>query len=170
MDSAKKIVPFVLFQDSSSKRKLTIQADWQEGKQYDLTILPNTLTDIYNFKNNDTLTAKITVQQKKEFGDIMLIFNDLDSSKSYICQLINGAGNIESEHFISKSKTFKQQIEWLAPDQYTLKIIEDANNNRQWDTGDYDTKRQPERIFLKQLEPLRANWSVNTEEVIIKFE
>jgi uncharacterized protein (DUF2141 family) len=169
LDTAKKAVPFTLIQDSLSKRKLTIQAILQEGRQYDLIILPNALTDIYNFKNTDTLDAKINVQSKKEFGDVMIDITGLDSSKSYICQLITGGGDMVSEHFIDKSKSFKQLVEWLQPDQYTLKVIEDINSNRQWDTGDYDKKRQPERIFLKQLAPLRANWNVDTEGLVIFF-
>ncbi len=169
LDTAKKAVPFTLIQDSLSKRKLTIQATLQEGRQYDLSILPNALTDIYNFKNTDTLDAKINVQSKKEFGDVMIEINGLDSSKSYICQLVTGGGDIVAERFIDKSKAFKQLVEWLQPDQYTLKVIEDIDSNRQWDTGDYDKKRQPERIFLKQLEPLRANWNVDTEGLVIIF-
>jgi hypothetical protein len=49
------------------------------------------------------------------------------------------------------------------PDNYTVKIIEDLNRNRVWDTGDYDLKRQPERIFSKKLEQLRSNWELEAD-------
>ena len=70
---------------------------------------------------------------------------------------------VETVFYISNKSSFATTVETLQPDQYTLKIIEDVNKNRRWDTGDYDKKTQPERIFLKVLDGLRANWEVDAE-------
>jgi len=42
-----------------------------------------------------------------------------------------------------------------------LRLIEDKNKNRQWDTGNFLEHRQPERVWYlpKEIE-LRANWEV----------
>ena len=38
----------------------------------------------------------------------------------------------------------------------------DCNENELWDTGDYDLKRQPERVYyLPGVLDIRANWSLN---------
>jgi hypothetical protein len=38
--------------------------------------------------------------------------------------------------------------------------VEDLNKNGRWDTGDFEKNRQPERIFNKKMDPLRANWDL----------
>jgi uncharacterized protein (DUF2141 family) len=169
LDSAKKETPLSIFTDSSSKRKLYLKANFEEGKIYNLTILPNALADIYGLKNVDTLVSKIMVQSVKELGNVIMKLSSLDSTKSYVCQLLTGSGLVETEFFIENKKSFDKTIEMLQPDQYSLKIVEDINKNRKWDTGDYDKKIQPERIFTKQLEALRANWDVETGEIIVIY-
>jgi uncharacterized protein (DUF2141 family) len=169
LDSAKKETPLSIFTDSTSKRKLYLKANFEEGKIYNLTILPSALSDIYGLKNVDTLVSKISVQSAKELGNVIMKLSSLDSTKSYVCQLLTGSGLVENEFFIDNKKSFDKTIEMLQPDQYSLKIIEDSNKNRKWDTGDYDKKLQPERIFTKQLEALRANWDVETGEIIVIF-
>jgi uncharacterized protein (DUF2141 family) len=169
LDTGKTETPLSIFTDSMSKRKLYLKANFAEGQTYNLTILPNALTDIYGFKN-DTLVSKISVMSVKDLGNVILKLRSLDSTKSYICQLLTGTGIVESEFFIDNVKSFDKTIQMLQPDQYSLKIIEDVNKNRKWDTGDYDKKIQPERIFSKQLEALRANWDVETGEVIVAFQ
>jgi uncharacterized protein (DUF2141 family) len=162
IDSAKKSIPLSILRDSTSRRKLIFSAAWEEGQTYNLTVLPKALTDIYGFKN-DTIATRINVQRKKDFSDIILKVSGLDSTKSYICQLVGGAGNIEAVYFVKNKKVFDQKIETVQIEKYTLKVIEDTNNNGQLDTGDYDKKRQPEKIFLKEIDSLRPNFEVEIE-------
>jgi hypothetical protein len=169
LDSSKKETPLSIFTDSTSKRKLNLKANFEEGKIYNLMILPNALTDIYGLKNADTLVSKIMVQSVKELGNVIMKLRNLDSTKTYVCQLLTGSGNLESEFFIDNKKAFDKTFEMLPPDQYSIKVIEDTNKNHKWDTGDYDKKIQPERIFTKQLESLRANWDVETGEILVAF-
>lgn len=60
--------------------------------------------------------------------------------------------------------TEESSIEFRAiePDKYFIRIIEDANGNKKWDTGSYLEKRQPEKVinFLKEFD-IRANWELN---------
>ncbi len=170
LDSAKKTVPLSIKRDSTSPRKLQFNANWQEGKRYTLRILPSALTDIYGAKN-DTVSMFIGVQLKEEFGDLTLKISHLDSTKNHIVQVIGGGGLVEKEFYIEQKSKFNARIETIQADGYTIKIIEDLNKNRHWDTGDYDKHTQPERIFSQIAEPLRANWEVEVEiEVQFKEE
>jgi hypothetical protein len=164
LDSTKKAIPLSFVLDSNSATRYKLEADWQEGVKYNLTISPNALTDIYGFKN-DTIQSNVAVLTKKEYGDIILTLSGLDSKKNYICQLLAAAGNVEQEFFVSEKTKYNRRLETLKPELYTFKIIEDVNKNSVWDTGNYDSKRQPERIFLRQCPELRANWEqeVNIE-------
>ena len=163
IDTSKYAIPLSIKMDSMSKRKLIFEAAWKDGQQYQLIILPNALTDIYGFKN-DSIISKINILNKKEFGNIILSIKQLDKGKSYICQVLSGGGAIEEEFFIDNVSSIEKRFENMRPDQYSFKIIEDLNKNRVWDTGDYDKKRQPERIFLqKSNEALRADWDLEME-------
>lgn len=168
IDTSKNAIPLSIKVDSVSKRKLIFEAPWKDGQQYQLTILPNALTDIYGFKN-DSIISKITILNKKEFGNIILTIKQLDKGKSYICQVLSGTGLVEEAFFIDNASSFEKRFENMRPDQYSFKIIEDLNKNRLWDTGDYDSKKQPERIFLqKSTEALRADWDLEME-IVVRF-
>ena len=167
VDSSKNLVPLIVKIDSISKRKLFLESDWKEGKIYDLSILPSAFTDIYGFKN-DTILSKVNILSKKEFGDVIIKIKGLDKEKSYICQLLNAAGVIEGEFYADYVADIEKRIESMQPDQYSVTVIEDLNKNRVWDTGDYDKKRQPERIFSKKSEQaLRANWELEIEVPVV---
>ena len=168
IDTSKNVIPLSIKMDSTSKRKLIFEAPWKDGQQYQLTILSNALTDIYGFKN-DSIISKINILNKKEFGNIILTIKQLDKGKSYICQVLSGTGLVEEAFFIDNASSFEKRFENMRPDQYSFKIIEDLNKNRLWDTGDYDSKKQPERIFLqKSTEALRADWDLEME-IVVRF-
>lgn len=166
-DTSNNKLPLSITFDSTSQRILQFRTNWQDGKQYNLKILPQALMDIYGFKN-DTIQSKINVLNKKDYGDVIIKIDGLDKEKSYICQLTNGSGVVSGEFFIDNKSDAEKRFEYLQPDQYAITIIEDLNKNRVWDTGNYDLKKQPERIFSKKSEePLRANWDL---EIIYTLE
>ena len=53
-------------------------------------------------------------------------------------------------------------FELLDPGKYFVRLIEDPNNNKKWDTGSYLGKVQPEKViyYWKEID-LRANWDMN---------
>ncbi len=161
-DSSRKNIPLSIRYDSTSKRRLVFDAAWVEGMPYTFTILPQALTDIFGLKN-DTVATKIQVQKKSELGTIIVKVKGLDTLKHYVVQIINGSDGVEASFFIDNKKSAEKRFEMIPPAEYKLKVIEDTNVNRRWDTGNYDTKSQPERIFWKKIEGLRADWEVESE-------
>ena len=52
-------------------------------------------------------------------------------------------------------------INELEPGDYTFKVIRDANNNGQWDVGNFTERLQPERVdSYSTVSKLRANWDM----------
>ena len=49
----------------------------------------------------------------------------------------------------------------MEPAQYKVKLIEDQDRNGQWDTGSYFKHRQPEPIYIRDLDALRPNWDMD---------
>ena len=68
--------------------------------------------------------------------------------------------NVTSEKYITEQKPVL--FENINPGKYYVRIIYDENENGIWDTGNFLTRQQPERIlyYPTQLE-VRANWSLN---------
>ncbi len=162
MDSARQTIPLSIRYDTMSKRRLVFDAPWVEGMPYTFTILPQALTDIFGFKN-DTVATKIQVQKKSELGTIIVKVKGLDTLKHYVVQIINSSEGVEASFFVDNKKAAEKRFEMIPPAEYKMKVIEDTNVNRRWDTGNYDTKSQPERIFWQKIEGLRADWEVESE-------
>jgi hypothetical protein len=148
--------------DSAEQRSLVIQYPWKENKLYNLEILPNRVLDQFGLVNLDTIRASYNALSKKEFGNIVLNVLDLVPDTNYVVRLLFD-GNLVDEVETKGSSTFTKNFKLLVPGTYDVEIIEDVDENGRWSTGNYDLKKQPERIFTKTLEELRANWDVDAE-------
>ncbi|MFM2266901.1 MAG: hypothetical protein RL757_342 [Bacteroidota bacterium] len=161
VDSAENRVNCTFRRDG--RRIFVEKAAWREGEKFSLVFPPQSLTDIFGLQNDSLLKQKIRIQPRKELGDLNLMISNFDSTKNYVVQIQGGGGQMIHEATVQKKKGYKTRIEALTPDQFKLIIVEDTNGNGVWDTGNYDQKRQPERIFRKEIDPIRANWEVEAE-------
>lgn len=108
------------------------------------------------------LIKTITLNPPRKYGN--LIVDASYYTQPVIFQLLKGT-QVEEELLIedpSKEIVLNQ----LIPDQYIFRIILDDNGNGRWDTGDYETRRQPETIDVySKATKVRANWDVKVELV-----
>jgi len=151
---------FALVADTSSPRVLLLEHAWTSGQRCTLTLLPGALTDFWGTTNADTLRRVFVVPSDKQLGSLSLSLENLKPGADYVLRLMNGNTLEEERFFSTDAPTDKFVFAGLAPVAYTVQLIEDANGNRRWDPGDYFAHRQPERVLLKKLEQLRANWEV----------
>ncbi len=153
---------------SFDQRELTFKYRWKEDSLYQVQILPNALTDIYGLMNADTIIRDFKAAMLKDFGNMLMAINGLDSLNHYVIQLYSENNSILVKEFqIKDSKEFKTNLNTLSPGKYEIKIITDLNENGRWDTGDYDKKLQPEPIFTIKTKDLRANWDIEEEITLI---
>ena len=92
-----------------------------------------------------------------------LKITDLNPSIAYIVELQKPDKTTFDKFYISGEDSFEKTYKYLAPNDYTIKIVEDQNGNQRWDPGSYKEKKYPEKIFSSSLETLRANWTVESE-------
>jgi hypothetical protein len=80
-------------------------------------------------------------------------------------QVTNESGKIQAELTnISGKATLQHIFSFLIPDAYKICVIMDENRNNSWDIGDYDTKQQPEQVFIQKVEQaVRAGWEVEAK-------
>lgn len=155
-----RIREFTAIPDSAAPRNVNIRTDWKAGKGYKLLLLPGAATDFYGISTTDTLERIIGVFAEKQLGGLNLTLQNLVPGTAYVLQLLNGS-TLEEERLVDADAAEKKIIfTRLLAATYTARLIEDRNRNGRWDTGDYFAHRQPEPVFTKKLEALRANWEL----------
>lgn len=155
-----RMADFGLSPDSASPRRLQLQVAWKQGKSYTLTILPGGLTDFWKTSNTDTLVRIFNVLPEKQLGTLNMTLEKLHPGARYILQILNGTVLEEERTFTTEAETHQLVIDHLPVAGYTARLVEDRNRNGRWDTGDFNEHRQPEPVFNKKLDALRANWEL----------
>lgn len=158
-----KPAKFTFERDSVNILLWHLKSEWRPGMRYRLEMLPGTFNNIYG-ESNDTLKSDFSIMNPEDYATIVLKTVG-DSLTNYIIQLTDQKGNMKYEKKFLKggaSVTF----DYVASSQdYRIRIIEDANGNGVWDSGDLVNRRQPERVvFFKDdagngLMSTKANWS-----------
>ncbi|MBT8221314.1 MAG: Ig-like domain-containing protein [Bacteroidia bacterium] len=144
--------------DSFNPKVLVINSNWEHPGNYFLRIDESAVQDIFGVGNDSIGIVNISAAGDKAYGSLKINFNGLDSLQYYHMQLIAPSGEIVREasiHFVAKTSL---DLLLLEPGNYTIRLIEDVNQNKEWDPGDYQLNQQSERIFIKEMPPLRANW------------
>lgn len=171
-------VTFTVDLDSTSTRKeLTVKADWQGDKSYRLTIPEGTFTNIA-YQTNDTLISNFTVALPEKYGTLILkTAEDSTLASHYILEVLDS-----ERKAIRRIKSVKPgesyTIRYLTPGKYKLRIIEDRNNNGRWDTGSLVERRRAESVRVWKRDETDAqilakeNWDVevpiNLKEIFQK--
>lgn len=143
---------------------LDIDAEWESGR-YILELLPGALTDIYGAEN-DTIQMLVKCPDLTSFGNLFLNL-DLEGTSSYEIELLDKSRNLIRS--TSSDSSFVWSNNFLAPGEYFLRVYMDQNKDGQWTSGDFESKRLPEPVFML-IEPIviRANWDVE-QDVLIRF-
>ena len=120
--------------------------------------------DVYG-RYNDSTKITFTTFEKSETGNLFMKLTT-DSVKNYFYELRSAAGEIIARGTLRKGLNELKFLS-LRPGNYSLKLVEDMNNNGRWDTGNYLEHRQPEKIYNYAEEiVLRANWDLDVEMTV----
>lgn len=165
-DTLRTPVSFTITKDSLNPRIFQLGFVWKENIPYEVQILPGSFTSMYGIQNKDTIRQKLLPDPLKQFGNIKLNLTGLSADSSYVLQLLNKEKKVVEERNIRGVSALVQSYTALSPGQYSLLIIHDWNSNGRWDVGSYDQYRQPEPIFRRELEQLRANWDLEVEVLV----
>ncbi len=144
------------YEPMTTGKKLNILVALKDKTDYNLSVLPGALVDIYG-QTNDSLVLELNTATQEDFGNLHIDFISSNDSVNYLFQLRKGENTIEEFSLASSEvKDFKH----IQPGKYNLRIIEDSNGNGRWDSGDWFEKRQAEKIKIIEVEEIRANWDV----------
>lgn len=165
-DSTKKIYTPKLSLDEKSKMFITTDFDKIENTDYTLTIPDSMFRDMYGTWNQASL-YRFRTNTKSEYGNINLTLKAASTEEHYIFQLLHGEGPPVKEISFSGSEEKKIKLENIPAGTYKVMVVEDRNRNGKWDTGDFKTKTQPEKIYTFQDSyALKGGWDLDVE---VKF-
>lgn len=160
LKDSSKIGNIKLEKDSINPRLLRFKHVWEPDILYKLEAFPGAFISLDSIAN-DTVKIQFKGANPDNFG--VLNFNLLNFKNAAIIELLNENKSQVIERLMVKPDE-KVTLSFIDPGKYTLRFIEDANLNGEWDTGWYLKKIQPERIYYynegktKGILTVRANW------------
>lgn len=161
-DSTRQVSPSMIEIDSLNSRKLIIQYKWGEERKYQIRFAPGAVRDLFGLGFRDTVRYNLQAMPRKNYGNMDLKIENLDSTRIYVMELIQGeTPEPVQREFISGKTQARFLYKTMEPAQYKVKLIEDQDRNGQWDTGSYFKHRQPEPIYIRDLDALRPNWDMD---------
>lgn len=136
-----------------------IQFPLEEDQLYQIRVLPGALIDFFE-QTNDTLEYTIRTKSGSDYGTLSFAIENLPSYP-LIVQVVNQNFEVVKEK-IMLSENPVVMFNYINPGNYYVRIVHDKNQNGQWDSGFFLTRKDPEDVvyYPKQLE-VRANWSLN---------
>ncbi|CEN33469.1 conserved hypothetical protein [Capnocytophaga cynodegmi] len=152
------------FKTNLDKEKLeySLLFDKKYNTSYRIEALPEAITDFFG-NTNDTLRVNLKTKKLEDYSILKLTIKE-ELQFPVILQLTNEKGDKTESELYFETAQKEYVFENINPGKYKIRIIEDKNKNKIWDTGNFLERIQPERIlYYPNLVELRANWEV--EEV-----
>lgn len=139
----------------TSGTKIIISHPWKLESWYQLIFKQGFATDSTGKTLLKDDTLRFQTKAERDYGALKLQLAGLDFEQNPLLQWMT-AGKVVKTIPLT-GPTYINKL--FVPGDYEIRIVLDANKNGKWDTGDYWTKRQPERtLAIAQRLNIRGNW------------
>ena len=155
VDSLWQDIPYDFHRDSLDLKLYNIYADWTPGESYQFAVDSMAIHGLYGLFT-DKIQNEFKVKTVEEYGAIL--FDIAGAPPTAFVELLN-----EQDAVVRTVPVVDGHADfyYLPPGKYGARLIDDANNNGQWDTGDYEAKLQPEKVYYYyQVLELKANFDL----------
>jgi hypothetical protein len=151
--------------DTLNPRIYKYDHKWDYDTSYRIVADSVAVTDIYGlFNKPEKFTFK--TRKEEEYGLLVFAVTGIPDSIPVIVELLNSSDNPIR---YAKVEGGKASFPYLVAGTYYARLYEDINDNGIYDTGDYDTRTQPEvtsyypkKVKLKKNWDMELTWDVNT--------
>lgn len=143
--------------DTLNPRLYHLEGPWEYGADYRLHLDTLAVRDVYGHSNKPT-DLDFKVRTADDYGTLSFTLTGLGGSPAFV-ELLNSSDQVQRTQPVSDgAATFT----YLLPGTYYARVVFDANANGLYDTGDYDTRLQPEAVaYYPKKITLRKNWDQN---------
>jgi hypothetical protein len=137
---------------------------WKENSNYTIQVMKNSVTDIFDLKN-DTIKINFKTPELKYYGSLKLNLK-VPLHNNFLLWLYDDKGNdrspIHTGYPVKESDALN--FELLPPGNYKIRLVYNSNENTGWDTGNYLKHQQPEKvIYYPNTIIIRSNWDLEQE-------
>lgn len=141
--------------DSLNPRTFKIEYPWEYASEYRLTVDTLAATGIYGLVT-DPMEHKFKTKAEEDYCAITFTISNFTDSVPAFVELLNSSdAPVRREKVVNNSVTFR----FLAPGKYYARIFEDHNGNGIFDTGDFESHRQPDMAYYyPKIINLKKNW------------
>ena len=156
IEKKKKPVTFKLQQDSIFVRRYHLYFPLDPNTSYSISVDTASVKNIYG-EVNDSIGFSFKTQKDDFYGKIKLTLTNVKCP--LIVQLLSDKDVIVKQQFIAKDQNVT--FDYIIPAKYKIKVIYDCNNNKTWDTGNFEQKLQPEKVlYYNKILQVRSNWDM----------
>ena len=147
--------PFLLVADSVVPRQYEILASWEPEKEYQLQIDSAAITGLYGLQTNK-VEQTLKVKKLDEYGTLLLNLPGVE--QTCIVELLDSSGKVLRQKAVTPEGT--ADFYYLAPNtKYYIRMFDDRNGNKVWDTGVFETGIQPEEVYyFPKVWEMKANF------------
>ena len=136
-------------------RNLILDFEVLPNDIYYVNVTPNAVVDIFQ-KTTDSLNFTFKTKKISEYGKIF--FNPIQKKYPLIIDLINTKDEVVDSQYLA-SASDNCVFEYILPGEYNIRVIEDKNENKKRDPGNFLAKIQPEKTYFNdEIIKVRANW------------
>lgn len=125
-----------------SNEEFQVKAAWKPGTEYSFEADSTAFETIYGTMSGK-LKQGLKVRGEDAYASLIMTISGMQG-RHIIAQLLDGQGKTVK---VSYTDNGQAEFYYLKPGKYFMRIIVDANNNKKWDTGNYDTNLQPEEVY-----------------------
>jgi len=140
------------------QNRFTIQPEDKSFRKYVVVFKEGAINGLSG-KSNSLCKIEVANKDEREFGSLNVRFNK--PIEFCILQILDKENVIDEQKITSSDKPVV--FSRLIPGEYTFRIIEDLNQNGQWDPISPENKQKAERIYqFSTPVKVRSNWEVET--------
>lgn len=155
VDTLWQDVPFEFRRDSLDLKVYNIFADWEAGASYQFSVDSLALQGLYGLLT-DKINKEFKVKTVEEYGTILFDISGADST-SFV-ELLDAQDAVVRTVPVVDGKA---DFYYLTPGKYGARLVADDNRNGIWDTGSYEKRIQPEKVYYYfQVLELKANFEL----------
>ncbi|MCR5820503.1 MAG: Ig-like domain-containing protein [Bacteroidaceae bacterium] len=148
--------PFEFLPVDGQPRSYRLYAEWELASQYRFEIDSAAVRGILGHVNRP-FKQDFRVGKEDDYGTLYIQIVAPDTG--VVVQLLNNGDKPVAQQRADKDG--RAEFYYLKPGEYYLRCFIDLNNDEEWTTGDYSTRRFPEETFYFPKEiPVRAGWEI----------
>ena len=159
VDSTYAEADYLIENNQNSLFRRTLYAEWRPQQEYRLVVDSAAFIGIYGHASKKQ-QFNISVPGLETYGSLFLNIEGLEGQTAVV-ELLNSSDKPQRK---VKTENGRAEFFFVKPGTYYIRLFIDRNNNGIWDTGEYDSRTQPEDTYYypSKLE-LRALWDTEQD-------